>query len=437
MIRGTRLAAPVLFLVVLLAGAGLAMRATAETPPAAIGPLTIDVPVEVTAGTSLPLTVRAIAPDGTGVTLTLVGGYGPLVFRGEFQDGVAQFPIAVADTSIAGVVSAVARAGNQTASREFSILPGSPIEPVKPLVGARTIVADGEHWSMTVAIPFDAFGNPVADGTIVTIEARHPNGDLTSDDRPVTHMVAWTRIYSGTLAGRTVISTRAGDAVGPEGIVDEVAGWPVPFDLTVEPVSVPADGRSQVMLRTTELRDVYGNVLPDGTLVTFIATGLEGEHRIPSVSVGGYAEAPLRSPTLPQTVDVRAIVFDVESREVVVRFTDGPAVGSFPVSTIVLEQAGKLVIDIGPTTGSLGQYVPDGTVVTAEITHGEGTPLRVEGTVSSGHAVLEVRLVDLVPGLNTITVTAGSGSGSTTVEIPVVAPATPVASPVAGVEAAD
>jgi hypothetical protein len=171
-----------------------------------------------------------------------------------------------------------------------------------------------------------------------------------------------------------------------------------------------------VVLKTGVLTDRFGNVVADGTLVTFVATDAQGERRIPAITVDGVATAPLLAPTQPSTVDVFAVVYDIASPHVSVPFTAGPAVGPIPVKATVDQANGDLAVSAGPVLTELGAYVPDGTVVTFVI---EGpTPLQTTATVREGTAVASFRLVDLPAGSYTLTATAGSGTGSTTVTIP-------------------
>jgi hypothetical protein len=193
-----------------------------------------------------------------------------------------------------------------------------------------------------------------------------------------------------------------------------VADWPVPFNLSAEPSSLPANGQDLMTLRSEVITDRFGNIVPDGTLVTFIVTAPGGlPYRIPGYTVNGQAEAQLQAPIAPGLAKVRALVGQVESDVLLVTFTSGPALGTFPVVANVDPANGAVIIEAGPILGPLKQYIPDGTpvrfVVLRENEVGEYTAVS-----ENGIAKIEPRLVEFVPGDYTVNVTAGSGRGSTT-----------------------
>jgi hypothetical protein len=272
---------------------------------------------------------------------------------------------------------------------------------------------------MLVVVPFDEFGNPVAEDTPVTVRVRRPDNRITEQEITVSHLVAWTRIPSGTRAGRTTISVTTQDVYGPEATLLEVAAFPVSSTLEAEPRSAPANGRELITLRTSVLVDQFGNVLPDGTLVTFVADAPNGDRRfVPAYTINGVAEAPLQAPTEPGIFTVRATVYDAESAPLQVAFTSGPAVGAFPLTARTDTTSGAVILEAGPILGPLQQYVPDGTPVLFTVTDDAGQQQWLQAIAETGRASVELRLVDLKPGTYTVEALAGSGRGSTSFNRP-------------------
>jgi hypothetical protein len=416
---GIRLLAGLFLL--LVAQSGCAGQAPAHLPFRLEGDLPISAPASISAGESIPVTVGPVTSvDGTPVTLVVVGSYGPRVYEGVLAGGRVQFTIPASDTMDSGVVDLLVAAEDAQASAQILVQPGPPVEPVTPLVGARSIVADGEHWSMTVVVPFDQFGNPVAEGTPVQIRAQHPGDRLEELVVPVEHLLAWERIFSGTKAGRTTIAVQTGGAFGPDANLEEVPGWPIPFSLSAEPGPLPADGRHLVTLRTDTLRDRFGNVVPDGTLVTFVVQeGASGLRRsLPGYTLGGIAEVPLQAPLEPGVLQVVATVFDVASLPLQVAFTAGPAVGTFPLVAQTASDEDSLLLVGGPMLGPLEQYIPDGTPVLFQVQGEVGYMRWIESIAEAGYASARLRLVDLAPGTYRAWVFAGSGKGETEFSVP-------------------
>ncbi len=382
------------------------------------GSVTIRAPSVLSAGSPFEVIVTTDqSVNGETASLVIIGGYGSAVRFAQVQNGEALFTIDEAGSQVAGVVTLSATIGAEHANQQMTIMPGEVVEPVKPLIGERSIVADGDHWSMVVVIPFDQFGNPVSEGTPVEIRTVHPGNVADNFSVVVTNLLAWRRVYSGTVAGRTTVAVRSVDATGPEGQIEEVAGWPIEFTIAASSSDLPANGRDQLELMTDVMIDRFGNVLPDGTLVTFVATSPSGETRIPAVTVGGVATALLRAPAAPSTFEVHALVFDIKSTPITVRFGQGPAAGVFPLSATLEPGTGDLIIDAGTMTTATGGFVPDGTVVTITLIN-EAATLTIQEKTVDGHAHTSIRRTELVAGDYRVEAVSGSGTGSTRITIP-------------------
>jgi len=395
-----------------------------EAPLKIVSELTGVLPIQVaesaTVGEELDVLVGPInAADGTPVVLTMLGSFGPRILRSEFKDNQAYFRITADLSTRAGWVDIVATSGEAKGSAILHLLPDEPVEPITPLVGARSIIADAGHWAMIVAIPFDRFGNPIAEGTPVDMRSLHPGKALRNYDSKIEYLLAWERIYSGTKAGRTIISVNIDEVHGPEGILLEIPGWPVPFPIEADPLTLPADGFQLMSLRTGEIVDQYDNMMLDGTLVNFVIDGPAGNLRIiPAQTVDGVAETIIQAPNEPGSYTIRAAVFGMESEPLVVEFTLGPAVSQFDIDVEINSEKGELALTAGPITGELDQYVPDGTPVTYDIIGPDKVTHTVTAVSDAGYATGTIRLINLTNGLQKVEAKAGSGSGTVTFKLP-------------------
>jgi hypothetical protein len=78
-------------------------------------------------------------------------------------------------------------------------------------------------------------------------------------------------------------------------------------------------------LRTEVLRDGLGNVVPDGTLVTFVVEGSVGRwSAIPANTTGGVAEALLTTPDSPGALTVWGSVYGVAGTSTQLQVTGTP-----------------------------------------------------------------------------------------------------------------
>ena len=392
----------------------------AATNALLVGTIPISAPGSAQVGDSFSVDVGPMTvPDGSTINLIALTSYGPKIYPLVAHSGMAHYTFTAKDTQQSGLVTLVAAAGYARGSADIILQPGNPVEPITPLIGGRSIIADGAHWSMVVGVPFDSFGNPVADGTPIMIRALHPGDHLEEKQVQVNHALGWMKIFSGTLAGRTIISIQSGDAHGPEGDLSEVPGWPVDFSISAPPDQLPADGRQLITIQTSTLRDKNNNIIPDGTLVTFLVESSQGDRRvIPAFTIDGMAEAPLQAPNQPEVLNVWATLYGVESPHIQIGFTPGPAVGSFPMTASINAQNQSIILQAGPLLGPLGQFVPDGTVVLFRLKDQTGQFQWLSAVASDGHAQAELRLSSLVAGNYPIEAWAGSGHGITQLSIP-------------------
>lgn len=411
---------PFLLLVaLLLAACGGDDLAPASAP--ALVPLSLRVPASVPAGEPLQIGIDApLAPDTTAVTLMLSGSYGPRFYTAVLTNGTAELTIPGSALEQSGRVTVAADLDGATQQAAFTVEPDRPVEPVTPLVGARSIIADGDHWAMVVAVPFDRFGNPVADATPVDVRIEHPGGWLEEEVVPTEHLLAWKRIWSGTKAGRTAVTVATLGQSGPEADLLEIAGWPVPFNVLAEDAATAvADGRQLIELRTETIVDAYDNPMPDGTQITFIVEDSDGTIRhIEAYTLDGIAKTILEAPAVAGDVRVYGVAYGVQGEPLVIPFGSGiAATADLPLTIRVDEPAGVVAVEVGPLLGALAQYVPEGTEVTFTIER-SGLSDTLVGVTEGGYTAVAWRLAALEPGVYRLTVTAGERGVASEFEVP-------------------
>lgn len=401
---------------------------TAVTPTA----LRIESPTDIAAGEPLPVTVYVSPPTpGVEILLTAQGSFGFLPQTSMAHEDHAHFTLSAAHTRRAGTVTLRALAGAIVSTATVTIAPGRAVDPVVPLVAPRSIVADGEHWTMAVLTPRDHWHNPVAEGTAVTLLTQYPvapgidpKSGLQSVEILTQNLLGWSRIKSGTGAGKLLISAHVDDAHSPERTVLAVPGPPITFTLQASPAQVPADGHQWIQLQSSQITDRFGNVLLDGTHATIVAALPPADMRVlPAMTVDGRIYAQLQAPTAPGILFARAWIGAVSSPLLPMTITPGPAVE--PIAVSMTKQNELLLIKAGPLVGARKQFVPDGTTVIFHLlaadaltSHGvtEDTAiLELQPVVMPaeyGYATLEVRTASLLPGKYDVVVSAGTGVGS-------------------------
>ena len=308
--------------------------------------------------------------------VAVVGAWGARAYTDDLSDATITVPGEA--TRRSGILVAVVSTPDASGEARVRVTPGPAVDGAIPLAGPRSMVADGAHRTMVVALPVDANGNAVADGTPVGVIARRPGGDVETFTGEVHGLLAAVEVPSRTVAGQTTLRLDVSGATGTAVQVLEVPGPPI--EVTLDPVTVPlrADGRSLLVLTTARLVDRFGNVLGDGTVCTLSLRGPTGVSVLRAVTIGGRATFHVEAADTPGDVTVQIEVDGVRSAPSTLTYTT--AVAEFPV-VVTRDSAGAL-LTIGPVLDDLGAYVPDGTVVTLR----RGTEVVDSGQMRDGLA---------------------------------------------------
>lgn len=357
--------------------------------------LRVDAPSEMLAGEEVIVQIQGGIAGETAV-LVVDGGYGVVVEEGVFdQAGVAE----VKHTpEIAGVMHLTAVVRKSQASASVKVIPHEAVEPLVPLVGARSITADGKKWAMTVIVPHDKFGNAIADGTAFTQTVQHPDNVVVTERRISQHLLTWWRVTSRTTSGTATIAVNGDGVYGREADLLEVPGWPVPFELTTTAVDPVADGRGLVLVETAVLKDEYGNVLPDGTVVKFI---VNDESVVTGVTVDGSAEITLQSPKQAQTFSVVGELYSTISTPLEITFL--PQIETFDLHAKFDADLNAIIIDAGPLLGRFDQFIADGTPADIVLNLNDGVRLTTTTTSEDGYINAQIPLDQNIGGKITVT----------------------------------
>jgi hypothetical protein len=163
----------------------------------------------------------------------------------------------------------------------------------------------------------------------------------------------------------------------------------VPFTLQVTGAVPGADGRSLLTVRTSVLRDRFGNVQPDGTDVSLRWNDPAGGSGADGYTVRGVAQFAIEAPDRPATLTLRASCRGAATaRPLKVPF---PAVR--PTITLAARRTPKGIgVVVGPVHGALGALVADGTPVSVSVIDPKGH--QVHGSGQLVHGMLRLELPD-------------------------------------------
>jgi len=139
-----------------------------------------------------------------------------------------------------------------------------------------------------VALPFDQFHNLVL--SPATVNFQLTAGDKSQFSRPVRTQngVAWFRTASGKSAGAVQVIASLED-LSSKRAVQQVASDPCNLRITGQRIPIG------ILVQTEPVHDCAGNVVPDGTIVTFSATEANGKSTVDAPIKQGVARAKIEA----------------------------------------------------------------------------------------------------------------------------------------------
>jgi len=150
---------------------------------------------------------------------------------------------------------------------------------------SRVPVAQGDAVS-GVALPFDQFHNLVLTPVTVNFQLTAGNAPIFSRQVRTQDGAAWFRTSSGKSAG--VVQVLASlDDLSARRAVQQVASDPCNLRIKGQRTAVG------ILVETEPVHDCAGNVVPDGTIVSFTATGSNSRSTVDAPIKKGVARAQI------------------------------------------------------------------------------------------------------------------------------------------------
>ncbi|AWV99105.1 hypothetical protein [Arcticibacterium luteifluviistationis] len=348
--------------------------------PDEIGDLSF--PDSISVGSKL---IHEVEFDASECHLLLTTSWGNYISEPTLENEKWRFVLEDSLTQTAGIyILDLACKGKLMKSKKMYVISGLPAEPLEAFIGSKSIEADnGVHWAMISAIPADTFNNLTADKTPVNFSLYRPDETFSSFEKEAKHGVAYHKIYSKSKVGKTIIGVTAGAATAKEKELSEMPGFPVNFKIYSERVYSYADKRQNFRLKTSVIKDRYGNIVADGTLLNIDVTDSDQSKRIlTSYTMDGVAELDIQNPPLAGKISVNASIYgDAKSNSIELSFKK--YLKKLPVRFSAEQKA----VIVGPLIGPLKQYMSDGAEIEMYM---EGLDQIKIGVVKNGYATIDL-----------------------------------------------
>ena len=226
---------------------------------------------------------------------------------------------------------------------------------VESYLGPRSITAGNRDYTMHVIAPTDQFDNPLPTGTEI-ISIHQFQDQIIKAPVKLKNLVGWHNIYSPLESGRILVTASCRTSfskeftslIYPENAVD--------FEIFTERNHDFADGNQVLLVSTGTIKDSYGNIVSDGTLVNFMATNSLGmQLRSVGLTLNGVAKARFLHPYEQDTWELKAYVTGTAESNIE-KISFKKAIEDFELD---FNENGGLV-QISDIKSFMQQIVPDG-----------------------------------------------------------------------------
>lgn len=322
------------------------------------GEITVSAPDQITAGESFDIKIYK-ASELTKVIITSVLG-SDILESIHADDHATTYLVTPDMTHNSGVLKWTAIDGADIISGIINILPQNQTNDIEVYIGPTTMTAGTPRSAMTTAVLTDTYDNILPDGsttTITTSQSGNPKlHPLKTEDG-----IAYLYHDAPTKSGNIFTSVTAGNTSSEEYSYQVNAAHADEIIIKAIQQHPYADGSTPLTISTDKITDIYGNVVDNGTLVSFIARDHRGYHSTAQgYTVDGIATGVLVHPSSETTWTVVGQLSGLSSNTISLVFAT--AVESLPLS---LSSTGHFTV--GPLISYMGQLIPEGLPIKIQV----------------------------------------------------------------------
>lgn len=248
---------------------------------------------------------------------------------------------------------------------------------IETYLGPRRITAGGTDHSMLVVAPTDFYDNPLKDGTPIT-EKHQFKDDIYTKEIEVKNLMAWTNITSPKKVGRMLVTASCNHAISKELTTIVYPANAIDFSIEYQRDHVYADGNQIITFLSSIIMDSLGNIVSDGTLVSFSIKNSEGVLlQATGSTINGMAKAKLLHPSQVDIWEVTAYITGAAKSQIL-KVDFEAAVNNYDI----LFTKDNRTISISPIKSFMQQQIPDGMEILVSIYNSKNQLLETKLTTS-------------------------------------------------------
>ncbi|MGG8497476.1 hypothetical protein ACQY1Q_13770 [Tenacibaculum sp. TC6] len=244
--------------------------------------------------------------------LFITNDYGNTIIEPTLQGNKLTFAIPSFFTKISGeFLFSLTTNGQIIDKGTVTIKPIPYAQLLETYCGPSYLVASDKDYSMLVVIPNDLYDNPNASGYFTSEMYNEKKIDKYVDNH---ELLGYSNINSKEKKGKIFVKAYTDSIKSKTLELSILANNPVNFTITYHRNTSFADGKELTTLKTSVIKDIYGNSIENGTLVSFYMTTNDSIYmKAYGSTINGIATAKFVHPTEEKKYTVKAYVENFSS----------------------------------------------------------------------------------------------------------------------------
>ena len=317
---------------------------------------------EFVAGSTITLIFKGL--KNKDLYLYCSSSYGVSILQPQYTNSVAKFLLPDYLKNKSGVIRWQLISKKDKLSGVLKITPKVIPFSLETYFGPSSITSGGKDFSYFVVIPTDILDNPMADNTPINVKHQFLS-DQISTNLSTKNSIAFKKIYSPLQTGKIFIASSSSDLHSKEYTISNLPSIAVNFNIYASRNHPFADGNEVTKLYTSLIKDIYGNIISDGSFVSFYIKNKKGNTlKTNGITLNGIATAKIIHPEFEDNWQIKAYITGIaESNTLLLTYKN-----VFTSLTTSFTNKNRQLV-VGPLHSFMKQRIPDGLKVTVSIFH--------------------------------------------------------------------